>query len=124
MVAVSIIFEEAVYRGFAAAVGTDAWWVLVAGGVAFVASRHASNEIPDGARRRMVRYQTYAALLLGGLVAASGSLWPALLAHAIANLPSTVLDWQRTRSDVWASATADLDPAEPELIHGRRNVRD
>jgi hypothetical protein len=88
--------EEAVFRGIAlAASGGAAVPLGLLGGVAFVARHH----LPPGASartpRRVLVTQSAAALALLGLTLASGSIFPALLAHYVNNAPSLVLEVQR-----------------------------
>jgi hypothetical protein len=48
---------------------------------------------------RIMYFEVGACVIFGGLVLLSGSIWPAVMAHAIANAPHLVLDIQRARLD-------------------------
>ncbi|MFI8828822.1 type II CAAX prenyl endopeptidase Rce1 family protein [Streptomyces sp. NPDC053431] len=102
---VSPLGEEVVFRGVvlaaAAAGGTGAggaaWPLGLLAAIAFVARHHLpAGQNRRGSSRALLAEVTAAGLLLA-LVAASGSVWPALLAHALNNAPSVVFELQRER---------------------------
>ncbi|MFF5970035.1 type II CAAX prenyl endopeptidase Rce1 family protein [Streptomyces sp. NPDC012769] len=109
---VSPLGEELVFRGVvlasAAGVGAGvggtgsggtggAWSLGLLAAIAFVARHHLpAGQNRRGSSRALLAEITAAGLLLA-LVAASGSVWPALLAHALNNAPSVVFELQRER---------------------------
>jgi membrane protease YdiL (CAAX protease family) len=86
------------FRGLPLGLARGSVLALVLGGLTFVAGHHLVRGNPARASRLLVRYEFTAAAVLAGLVVASGSIWPAVVAHVLANLPSVVLHWQRTRT--------------------------
>ncbi len=88
--------EETVFRGVPA--GLPGWYAiagLLLGGTAFVCRHHLVKGWESRDRWIVVRHELLAAVLLTGLVVGSGSVWPAIVAHLLANLPGVVLDGQR-----------------------------
>jgi membrane protease YdiL (CAAX protease family) len=96
-VIVSPLFEEVLFRGIPATLPRLQAVGLLLGGAAFVAHHHLGRG-DDPATLPAVRIELIAAVLLGGLVVASGSVWPAVAAHLLANVPHLVLDVQRLRT--------------------------
>jgi hypothetical protein len=97
-VVVAVVAEEVFFRGVPA--GLPSWAPMMGiAAVAFVTGHHMVRGTQDRLRWRTVGNEAGAALLLGGLVVLSGSIWPAVVAHAIANVPQLTLDFQRAKSE-------------------------
>jgi hypothetical protein len=88
--------EEAVFRGVAlAAAPAMALPLGLLGGVAFVSRHHLPPGVSARTPARAVVTQIVSAAGLLGLTLASGSIYPALLAHYVNNAPSVLLEVQR-----------------------------
>ena len=96
-VIVSVLSEEVIFRGVPAGIGSYQTLAMLVGAVAFVSGHHMVRGSQDQMRWRVVGNQMGAATLLGGLVMLSGSVWPAVTAHTIANIPHIALDFQRAK---------------------------
>lgn len=96
---VCIVSEEVIFRGVPAGIGTYQVPVMLVGAMAFVSGHHMVRGAQHRLQWRVVGNETGAAVLLGGLVMLSGSIWPAIAAHAIADIPDVTLDLQRVRVD-------------------------
>jgi hypothetical protein len=107
MVAVSIVSEEVIFRGLPAGLAKHSTLALIAGGLTFVAGHHLLRGDSARASWLMVRYELAGAVMFGGLVVVSGSIWPAVAAHVVANFPAVALDWQRTRTATTDSIQQD-----------------
>jgi membrane protease YdiL (CAAX protease family) len=92
---VSVVSEEVIFRGVPAGIAHLRLAVMCAGAAAFVSGHHMVRGAEDLLRPRVVANEVGAAVALGGLVLASGSVWPAIIAHAVADLPHVALDFQR-----------------------------
>jgi hypothetical protein len=87
--------EEVLYRGvviYVAAASTPL--IVVLGAVAFVARHHVTRGV-DRLRAEQVLVQGVGTVELTVLAYVSGSVYPAIAAHLIANLPTVVLEVQR-----------------------------
>jgi membrane protease YdiL (CAAX protease family) len=93
---VAAVGEEFLFRSVATS-GRGAGWALacVLAAVAFVARHHVPRGADACTRRTDLAVQVVAAVLLLGLTVASGSLYPAVLCHLLANTPTAVLAVQR-----------------------------
>jgi hypothetical protein len=98
IVVVSVVSEEIIFRGVPAGMGAFQLPTMLFGAMAFVSGHHMVRGT-GRPRWRVVGNETGAAVLFGGLVLLSGSVWPAVAAHAIANIPHVTLDLQRARAD-------------------------
>jgi membrane protease YdiL (CAAX protease family) len=88
--------EEALFRGVVLAASHAAGLPLgLAGGAAFVARHHLPPGFNARTSRRVFLAQVVAASALLVLTLASGSIYPALLAHLVNNAPSLLLEGQR-----------------------------
>jgi membrane protease YdiL (CAAX protease family) len=90
--------EEAAFRGaavFPVAGGSVAWLPAVLGAVAFISRHHLMRGATWRFRRRTLLVEAVASCLLLWLAVASHSIWPGVLAHAINNLPTTVISLQQ-----------------------------
>jgi hypothetical protein len=96
-VLVSVAAEEVLYRGVPDRLASKHWLLLCLGAVAFVSGHHMVRGAQNRLSKRAAANEAGAAVLLGALVVLSGSVWPAIAAHAIADLPYVVLDFQRAR---------------------------
>ncbi|AEV87119.1 hypothetical protein ACWT_6102 [Actinoplanes sp. SE50] len=95
---VCAVGEEAVFRVPALLVSPAAPVGLL-GAIAFVARHHIQ---PGTNRRGTIRstmVEIAAGVLLLGLTVASGSIYPALLAHILNNIPNVILELQRENDD-------------------------
>jgi hypothetical protein len=93
---VAAVGEEFLFRSVATS-GAGAAWVLtcVLAAVAFVARHHVPRGADACTGRTDLVVQIVAAVLLLVLTVASGSLYPAVLCHLLANTPTAVLALQR-----------------------------
>jgi hypothetical protein len=98
-VVVSVVSEEVIFRGVPAGIGSYQMPAMLVGAVAFVSGHHIVRGAQHRLQWRVVGNEMGAAVLLGGLVVLSGSVWPAVAAHAIADIPHVTLDLQRARAD-------------------------
>jgi membrane protease YdiL (CAAX protease family) len=98
-VVVAIVAEEVIFRGVPDGLMSYRPLALALGAVAFVSGHHMVRGARAQLRLPVVANEAGAAVLLGGLVVFSGSIWPAVIAHAIADLPHVALDVQRARPD-------------------------
>jgi membrane protease YdiL (CAAX protease family) len=88
--------EEALFRGVVLAASSATTVPLgVLGGAAFVAQHHLAPGLSARTPPRAVATQIVAASVLLALTLASGSIYPALLAHYVNNAPSVLLEIQR-----------------------------
>lgn len=95
---VAAVCEEPLFRGVALegdGAATAALAVLAA--VAFVGRHHLPPAASERTTRRGLALQVAGAAALLGLTVASGSIYPAVLAHLLNNAPSAVLAVQRGR---------------------------
>ncbi|NEA49360.1 CPBP family glutamic-type intramembrane protease [Streptomyces sp. SID10815] len=91
--------EEALYRSPAVtAAGPFGVVVSLLGAAAFIARHHVGDSKWRMAPR-VLATELLAALSLLALVALSGSVYPALLAHLLNNAPSVLLELQRSQKD-------------------------
>ncbi|WP_327306682.1 hypothetical protein OG730_27100 [Streptomyces sp. NBC_01298] len=91
--------EEALYRSVAVTVAGPAGLVTsLLGAAAFIARHHVGDSRWRKAPR-VLAVELLAALSLLGLVALSGSVYPALLAHLVNNAPSVLLELQRSEKE-------------------------
>ncbi|ANP56361.1 hypothetical protein AVL59_07850 [Streptomyces griseochromogenes] len=91
--------EEALYRSLAVtASGPFGVLASVLGAAAFIARHHVGDSKWRTAPR-VLATELLAALSLLALVALSGSVYPALVAHLINNAPSVLLELQRSQKD-------------------------
>ncbi|MGW2872786.1 CPBP family glutamic-type intramembrane protease [Kitasatospora sp. NPDC001225] len=91
--------EEALYRSFAVTAAGPAGVVTsLLGAAAFIARHHVGDSHWRRAPR-VVAVELLAALSLLALVALSGSVLPALLAHLVNNAPSVLLEHQRSQKE-------------------------
>jgi hypothetical protein len=97
IVAVAVVGEEIVFRGIPRGIGTHWLPAMIVGAIAFVCSHHLVRGAADRLRWLVIRTEAGAAILFGMLVALSGSVWPAVLAHAITDVPHVMLDLQRAK---------------------------
>ena len=89
--------EEAAYRG-AAIFGPGPHPVgAVLSGAAFVARHYRMRGFPRGVRARRLAFEVLGAVLLTALAVASGSIYPGVVAHALANVPMITAEIQRGR---------------------------
>jgi hypothetical protein len=90
------VVEEVVFRGVPAAL-PGWWWIpaLVLGNLALVCRHHLVRGGEDRAHRVRVRHEVRSAVLFSALLLLSGSVWPAVVAHLLGNVPAAVLDAQR-----------------------------
>ena len=92
--------EEALFRGIAVAVsGAAAVPLGLLAGVAFVARHHLAPGVSARTAPRIVVTQAVAAAALLALTLASGSILPTLLAHYVNNMPSLLLEVQRSTQE-------------------------
>jgi hypothetical protein len=92
--------EEVAFRGLPAgwAAGPVRFATLGLAAAAFVARHHLQARAAARGFARMVGYEVAAAAVLVGLAVGAGSVWPAVLAHAVGNVPGAVLQVQRARA--------------------------
>jgi hypothetical protein len=98
-VVISIVAEEVVYRGAPAGAPSYRAMAVACAAVAFVSNHHMVRGTEAWLRLRNICFEVSASVIFGGLVLLSGSIWPAIMAHAIANAPHLTLDIQRARRD-------------------------
>jgi hypothetical protein len=98
-VVISVVAEEVVYRGAPAGVTSYRAITVACAAVAFVSNHHMVRGTEVWLRLRNIYFEVSAGIVFGGLVLLSGSIWPAVMAHAIANAPHLTLDIQRARRD-------------------------
>ena len=91
--------EEAVFRGVAPGLPGVDWSVAVLALLAFVGRHHVVRGLERRATRRILLTETSSGLAFLALAAASGSIWPAVVAHALNNLPFAVLEFQQARPE-------------------------
>lgn len=96
-VAISVVCEDVIFRGVPASVPSYRLVAMTFGALAFIAGHHMVRGTGQP-RWALIRLESTAAILFGLLVVASGSVWPAVLAHTIADTPHVSLDIQRARS--------------------------
>jgi membrane protease YdiL (CAAX protease family) len=99
MTVISVVAEEVVYRGIPAGITSYRTVALVCAAVAFVSNHHMIRGGEVRLRPRILCFEASASVIFGGLVLLSGSIWPAVAAHAVANVPHVTLDIQRIRCD-------------------------
>ncbi|MFD7510564.1 CPBP family intramembrane glutamic endopeptidase [Streptomyces sp. NPDC059853] len=90
--------EEVLFRGIALTVASQASALgplVLLGAVAFVASHHVSPGTNGRASDRALLTEIFASAVLLILTLLSESLYPALLAHLLNNVPAAVLQLQR-----------------------------
>ena len=88
--------EEALFRGVVLTASSAATVPLgLLGAAAFVARHHLAPGLSARTPARAVATQIAAAVALLALTLASGSIYPALLAHYVNNAPSVLLELQR-----------------------------
>ncbi|WP_431043041.1 CPBP family glutamic-type intramembrane protease [Streptomyces sp. P1-3] len=91
--------EESLYRSVAVtASGPAGIAVSLLGAAAFIARHHVGDSKWRKAPR-VLAVELLAALSLLALVALSGSIYPALLAHLVNNAPSVLLELQRSQKE-------------------------
>lgn len=95
--AFSVVAEEVVYRGIPAGIVSYRPVTILCAAIAFIANHHMVRGTGVQIHPRVICFEASAAMIFGGLVMLSGSIWPAVLAHTIANIPHVVLDIQRAR---------------------------
>lgn len=94
-VASAVFAEEVIFRAVPAGLTSYGTLAMAAGAAAFVSGHHMVRGSGERWNWRMVRYEVSAAVLFAGLVGMSGSVWPAVAAHALTNAPQVTLDLQR-----------------------------
>jgi membrane protease YdiL (CAAX protease family) len=90
--------EEAMFRGpVLLATGASSAVISTFAAAAFIARHHLPPRPSAPFRPRVLATELAASLLLSGLVLASRSLYPAVVAHLINNAPQALLEVQRGR---------------------------
>lgn len=93
------VAEEALYRGGAiGAAGLAIVPIAILGALTFCGKHHLPGWAANRWNRRTLSVEIVSAVIFLVLVIASHSLYPAILAHIVNNLPSVVLQVQRARS--------------------------
>jgi membrane protease YdiL (CAAX protease family) len=93
---VGVPAEEALFRAPLLTAATSTSFALLAA-VAFVACHHIQPGTNGRGTTRATAVEILGAVGLAALVAASGSIYPAVIAHLINNIPGVAIELQRER---------------------------
>lgn len=96
----AIFAEEVIFRAVPAGLTSSGPLAMAVGATAFVSGHHMVRGSADRWSWPILRYEVAAAGMFAVLIAMSGSVWPAVAAHGVANLPQAILDVQRARPDL------------------------